>query len=161
MNRNVRLGHWSPVSLSFLIVLATLSVKVHAGTPIVLAGRVTEISTASARFNGTVFPNGLDARAWFEISTSSDFNPNVFFYRQYPSTNLSATITYSVTFLATNQVPFGTFFSRLVASNSAGTTFGSTQLFTTKFDRVINTPDAIDGATLWGDYNNDGRLDFL
>jgi hypothetical protein len=154
------------VSIGCLIIFASCCLTANAEAPYASARPVTEISyhsSGTARFNGTVQPNGFDTEAWFEISTNPDFNPNVFFYRRYPSTNLSRLTLpyYSVTYLATNFVPFGTFYSRLVASNSAGISFTSNQLFTTSFSEFAPTLHAISGNALWADYNSDGRFDFL
>jgi hypothetical protein len=96
--------------------------------PSVSSGPVTNVSTDTALFSGTVNPNGLETTAWFSWGTTTNYgnaapdrlvscgNGNTNLYTSFELGSLSAQTTYHV---------------QLVASNAAGVAYSSDQVFLT------------------------------
>ncbi|TVL99634.1 MAG: hypothetical protein CV087_17380 [Candidatus Brocadia sp. WS118] len=94
--------------------------------PMVTTGTTSNITSNSATLNGTVNANGLNTTAWFEYGTTSGA------YNSTSSTQTvsgwdETTISISISGLSAGT----TYYYRIAAQNSAGTTYGSEMSFPT------------------------------
>jgi outer membrane protein assembly factor BamB len=95
------------------------------GPPVVTANPATNIATLSAILNGSLDPHGLTTTVYFQYGTTTSYGHTTPTQSQTGNTyrNISATVgSLSVQ---------TTYHFRIVATNSAGTTFGSDSAFTT------------------------------
>jgi len=136
---------------------ADLSFTAGATTaaPAVITKPATNVTSSGARLNGTVNPNGLAATYYFEYgSTTSYGSKTAITNAGGGKNNVNATAT--VTGLGAGIHHF-----RLVASSSAGTTFGSDLTFGNAGPPVVLTGSAqgasTSGATLTGSVNPQGN----
>jgi hypothetical protein len=96
--------------------------------PIVVTTSVTELTFSSARFNGTVNPNGLATQVHFEYGTDPTLaSPTNTFSIDAGLGNASIPATAASGVLSANT----TYYVRLVATNGAGTTKGNIVSFHT------------------------------
>ncbi|HBR15330.1 MAG TPA: hypothetical protein DD723_07295 [Candidatus Omnitrophica bacterium] len=98
----------------------------YGAAPTITAGSVTNITTNSATLNETVNPNGLSTTVWFEHGLVSGF------YGSQSSTQVvngssNAQVSIGISELSSGK----TYYYRLAARNSAGTTNGTERSFTT------------------------------
>ena len=97
--------------------------------PTAFTGSASSIGTISATFNGAVNPNGLSTTWYFEWGTSTSYGYNI------PSTPLNAGSGNNSIGVSVQSVsglnPNSTYHYRLVTVNTAGTTYGGDQTFTT------------------------------
>ena len=101
---------------------------VLAGTaPTVTTDTATSVSTTSATLNGTVNPNGLSTTVVFQYGTTTSYGSQVT-ATESPVTGTSAV---SVSAQLTGLSPDTTYHYQVVGTNSAGTTNGTNQSFTT------------------------------
>ena len=149
----------------WLSVLLTAGVA-HAQpiSPSVATLPVSAAGATNATLNGTVNPNGTPAFAWFQWGATTNYGNST------PAQALgggSANLNFSQ-LLAGLSVDAKYHF-RVVASNSASLVFGANQSFITPIftDIGANLPgrsnpgnSVWEGNIAWGDYDNDGRLDF-
>lgn len=149
----------------WLSVLLTAGVA-HAQpiSPSVATLPVSAAGATNATLNGTVNPNGAPAFAWFQWGATTNYGNST------PAQALgggSANLNFSQ-LLAGLSVDAKYHF-RVVASNSASLVFGANQSFITPIftDIGANLPgrsnpgnSVWEGNIAWGDYDNDGRLDF-
>jgi len=109
----------------------TLDIKYGAPAlaPTVTTGSAISITSGSATLNGTVNPNGKKTTYYFEYGTTTS-------YGLTSGTNWagagSGTSDVSVSATITGLSPNTTYHYRIVATNSAGTSYGSDQTLTTK-----------------------------
>ena len=94
--------------------------------PTVTTGWATSVTGNSAKFNGTVNPNGAETTYYFQYGTTTS----------YGSTTTSKGAGIGTSDVSVNEDRSGlsantTYHFRLVGSNSAGTTYGNDQSFTT------------------------------
>src|SRR5262249_6512567 len=102
--------------------------QLAALAPEVTTNPATNITTTTAMLNGTVNPNGAMTQVSFEYATSADFSGA----QTISAGSLAAGASpQPVSANLTNLTPGTTYFFRVVASNSAGTTRGSALGFTT------------------------------
>ena len=97
-----------------------------SGAPTVTTGSATNVTSNSATLNGTVNPDGLSATAWFEYDTISGSYSNKS-ATQSVSGSSDTTVSISISGLS----PAKTYYYRIAAQSSAGTTNGSEMSFTT------------------------------
>jgi hypothetical protein len=95
------------------------------GPPIVTTNPATNVTSSSATLNGSLDPHGLTTTVYFQYGTTTTYGHTTPMQTQTGNTfrNISANITS----LSANTV----YHFRIVATNSAGTRFGSDRTFTT------------------------------
>jgi len=99
--------------------------------PTVTTGEVTNIASKSATLNGTVNANGLSTTVWFEYGINSST------YSGVSSTQtLNGWGNISVSIDVSELKPGTTYYYRIVAQNSAGTTYGNEISFTTPKGKI-------------------------
>lgn len=102
-----------------------------ASAPTATTRNVSDIATSSASISGTVNPNGLETTYWFEYSTASllgAVTPQTTGHISAGAGTDNVSVVADVVGLKTKT----TYFVRLVAQNSVGTTKGSVGTFKTK-----------------------------
>jgi hypothetical protein len=95
------------------------------------------VQTPSATLNGTVNPNGLDAKYHFEYGTSPSFGTST---AEGDAGSGTAGVAESST--VTSLAAGTTYYYRIVAASASGTTDGSTQSFTTQPPPAVTTNPA-------------------
>ncbi len=132
---------------------------VPSTTPTVSSDSPSNIAQTSATLNGTVNPNGLSTTVQFEYGTTVSYG------NQIPASQspLIGSSGVAVSTVISGLSPNTTYHFRVVATNSAGTTFGSDQTFTTTSAGTapsVNTNTATNvsstSATLNGTVNPNG-----
>ena len=98
-----------------------------ASSPTVSTGRASSLTTSAATLNGTVNPEGLSTRYFFQYGTSRIYGSTT-----GPTDAGSGTHTKAAAADLIGLTPFTRYHYRLVAQNSKGTTFGGDRTFTTK-----------------------------
>ena len=105
--------------------------------PVVTTGSASSVTSVSATLNGTVNPNGLNTDFYFEYDTSLSFG---------------STTTRTAVGNGTNAIPVSasltglqreTYYYRIVAINSAGTSFGVNKTVTTLTPGYYNWEEAL------------------
>ena len=117
----------------------------------------TNIGPTSAAWAGAVNPCNLPAAAWFQWGTNTSYG-NLTSITNLPATNASLPVSLAVS----NLTPGWTYHFCLVATNSAGTSYGSDQSFATLAvpPTVSNAPAtgiALTTATLNGMVDPNGQ----
>lgn len=146
----------------------TFSIQgVGAGVPMVTTLPADDVKTYVATLKGSLNPKGASASVSFEYSTDSTFVDNVFY--TVPQ-DVSASDSYEpVETIITALMPETTYYYRVVATNSLGTTYGDPLFFTTGYACVGKLPltdsDGLIGGglvfrPLGGLINNAGRVTF-
>ncbi|PIR89419.1 MAG: hypothetical protein COU07_00775 [Candidatus Harrisonbacteria bacterium CG10_big_fil_rev_8_21_14_0_10_40_38] len=97
--------------------------------PTVRTNPATDISSYSARLQGTVNPNGNQTNVWFEYGKTSSFGRSTG-YQSVGSGRYDIDVSSYVSDLEINTV----YYFRVVASNSYGTSYGQTRTFVTNQD---------------------------
>lgn len=106
----------------------TLTVVQATVTPSVTTSSATSVTSNLATLTGLVTPNGSDTHAWFLYGTSNTLSGAT----QTVSEDLgSGSAGVNITANATNLTANTTYYFQAVAQNSAGTTQGTIQSFTT------------------------------
>jgi Kelch motif/Putative Ig domain len=95
------------------------------GPPVVTTNPVTNLTSSSATLNGLLDPHGLATTVFFRWGTTTSYGHTT--TMQSESGNAYRNIAASITGLSTHT----TYHFRIVATNSAGTRFGSDRTFTT------------------------------
>ena len=96
-----------------------------ASPPTVTTGSASNITTNSATLNGTVDDKGISTTAWFQYGTTSG---------SYSSTSSTQSVSgpHTAVSISINGLSSGTtYYYRIAAQNSAGTTYGNEISFTT------------------------------
>jgi hypothetical protein len=96
------------------------------GPPVVTTNPATNVTTSSARLNGSLDPHGLTTTVYFQWGTTTSYGHTT--PAQTQTGNTYRPITVNISGLTTHH----TYHFRIVATNSAGTRMGS--------DRTFNTP---------------------
>jgi hypothetical protein len=128
------------------------------GAPAVVTSSASGVTSTSATLNGTVNPEGADARWHFDGGTSTAYG-NV---APSPSGDAgSGTSAVSESTTITGLSPSTTYHYRIEATNSAGTSYGSDVTFTTAPATPVVVTSSASGvtatsATLNGTVNPDG-----
>ena len=95
--------------------------------PVVATGAASSVSTGSATLNGTVNPSGKAASYHFEYGTSTSYGQST------PTQSAGAdSQTHPESAAVAGLAPGTTYHFRIVATNSAGTSLGADQVFTTQ-----------------------------
>ena len=97
-------------------------------SPTITVAAVTEITTTTAKFSGTVNPNSLTTIITFEYGTTTSYGNSVESIENPLSGGLASTVTAYITGL----LPASTYHYRLKAVNKIGTSYGSDLTFTTE-----------------------------
>lgn len=127
-----------------------------SSAPVATTSAASKVTTNSVQFNGTVNPNNGPTAYWFDYGSTAAYGNST-------ATNLVASISGSGTVLAALAgLPQGTgYHYRLVATNSAGLSFGNDFSFTTLAAPVVTTLAAtnltVNSATLAGSVNPGGN----
>jgi len=103
----------------------TFTTLTASGPPIVTTNPATNIGSFSARLNGSVDPHGLATTVYFQYGTTTSYGSTT--ANQTRSGNTYQNVAASISGLAASS----TYHFCIVASNSAGTVFGSDKSFTT------------------------------
>ena len=96
-----------------------------ASAPTVTTGSASNITTNSVTLNGTVNDNGVSTTAWFQYGTTSGSYGSTSSTQSVSGPN--TTVSISISGLSSGT----TYYYRIVAQNSAGTTYGNEMSFTT------------------------------
>src|SRR5277367_3443903 len=94
--------------------------------PTVVTGTASAVSASSAVVGGSITPNGAQTEFWFQYGTDTTYG-----LQTETRGARSGTSAASVSARVSDLTPGTTYHFRLVASNSAGTTDGADQSFTT------------------------------
>ena len=115
-------------TLAVLIVMAAAlpALAADPSAPVVTTGAAGGIGAKTATLNGTVNANGASTKYWFQYGTTSSYG-----LQTGTSGAGSGTSGHSVSAGIFGLVAGTTYHFRLVAQNSAGTTDGQDQTFTT------------------------------
>ncbi len=133
-----------------------------ATTPTITTNFATSLGVTNATLNGKLNANGLTTGAWFEWGLSTNYG-NV-----TTTTNLTGGTTNQNFSMTIVSLGVGVnYYFRAVATNSLGSTYGEGQSFITAIVAEVTATVApglqgvYSASVAWGDYDNDGRLDFL
>jgi hypothetical protein len=96
-----------------------------AQAPTASTSSATSVSSTGGTFNGTVNPNGLSTSVWFQWGTTTALGQTT-----NPGT-ITGTTAVPVNSTLSGASPNTTYYFRVAAQSSAGTTYGSTLSFTT------------------------------
>ena len=110
------------------MTMITITYAAGNNPPMVITGPATGISTDFATLTGTVNAEGLSATAWFQYGTSSGAYSHTSPIVNIESSSLDTQINSYINGLLAGT----TYYYRLAAQNSAGTTYGSEMTFNTK-----------------------------
>ncbi len=113
---------------------AQVASAANPAPPSATTGSATNVTQSSATVSGTVNPNGSDTTYYFQYGSTTSYGSNT------ASTSAgSGTSDESVSSNLTGLAPSTTYHYRLVAVNSAGTTDGADQTFTTTTPPTVTT----------------------
>lgn len=115
--------------ISIVTDTAIVTAAVTAQPPSVVTGSSTNVTFHSATLNGTVNANELTTTAWFQYGTTIGYYDNTS-STQGVSGSSDTTVSINIGGLLTGT----SYYYRLVAENSAGTTYGSEMSFITTTD---------------------------
>ena len=101
---------------------ATLSAT---GPPVVITNSATNVASSSATLNGSVDPHGLTTTVYFQYGTTTSYGHTT--ATQSKTGNTYQNVAANIGGLTQST----TYHFRMVATNSAGTVYGSDRLFTT------------------------------
>jgi hypothetical protein len=114
------------------------------GPPIVATNPATNVANFSVTLNGTVNPNGLTTAVHFEYGTSINYGSST------ATQNYNGNTVHIVIANLSSLSAGATYHFRIVASNAAGTTYGTDRTFTTPAARAVvadfngdSTPDLV------------------
>ena len=120
----------------------TTSSSTTTTPPTVTTGSATNVTTSAATLNGTVNANGVSTTAWFELGISSGT------YGGKTSTQgVSGTGNTTVSMSISGLVSATRYYYRIAAQNSAGTSYGSENNFTTSSVSTTPTPTPVQTST--------------
>jgi len=132
--------------------------------PTILINTASNITLNGATLSGMVNPNNATATVTFEYGTTTGVYNNWKSVEASPTT-LSGIIGLSVSTSLTGLISGTTYYFRIKAVNSSGTTYSSDMNFLTPpmFTEMtdISISGFYSGSAAWGDYNNDGNLDLV
>jgi len=95
------------------------------GSPVVTTNPATNVASSSATLNGSLDPHGLTTIVYFEYGTTTSYGLTTAPHSHHGNIYLDVSAGISSLTAST------TYHFRVVATNSAGTTFGSDRTFTT------------------------------
>ena len=103
------------------------SAETTGAAPTAITNSATNITATSAMLNGTVNPNNLSTTVKFEFGTTTSYGSEI----AVTPSSVSGTSAMAVSAMLTGLVPNTLYHYRVVGTNSAGTTNGADQTFTT------------------------------
>jgi hypothetical protein len=103
----------------------TFTTLTATGPPIVTTNPVTNIGSLSATLNGSVDPHGLSTTVYFQYGTTTSYGSTT--ANQTKSGNTYQNVAANISGLAASS----TYHFRIVATNTAGTAYGSDRSFAT------------------------------
>ena len=122
----------------------TIMITYNAGkVPTAITGSATNVTVTAATLTGTVNANGASTTVWFQYGTVSGSYGNTS-SSQVVSGSSNTTVSISISSLSSNT----TYYYRIVASNSAGTSYGSEASFATKTVSATPIPTTSPAPTL-------------
>src|SRR6185503_19050000 len=127
--------------------------------PVVTTQAADQLSTNSARLRGQVDPRGWPTTAWFEWGTDTNYG-NLIGMQDVGQGSSVSDLNVVLDGLAGGT----TYHYRLVGTNAFGAVYGANQTFSLRVFFQIpipGLPGLYASSVAWGDYDNDGRLDFL
>ena len=140
------------------VVGSDLTFTPPAIPPLISAQTVSSISSM-ALLSATVAPNGADTLAWFQYGTTTNYGSVTL------STNISGTnLLAQPVFAWASNLSYGVVYHfQMVATNSAGASYGGDQVFATPLFGATATsiPAVFLGGMAWGDFDNDGLMDVV
>ena len=95
------------------------------GPPVVITNSATNVASSSATLNGSVDPHGLTTTVYFQYGTTTSYGLTT--APQSKTGNTYQNVAANISGLAAST----TYHFRIVATNSAGTVYGSDKTFTT------------------------------
>ena len=95
------------------------------GPPVVITSPATNVASSSATLNGSVDPHGLTTTVYFQYGTTTSYGHTT--ASQSKTGNTYQNVAANISGLAAST----TYHFRIVATNSAGTVYGSDRTFTT------------------------------
>ncbi|MCR4438808.1 MAG: T9SS type A sorting domain-containing protein [candidate division KSB1 bacterium] len=98
-------------------------------SPTATTAAASNVTANSAKFNGTVNPNGLSTTVKFQYGTSTSYGSEI----AAPPSSVSGTSSTSVSAQLSGLSPNTTYHYRVVATDSLGTTYGEDESFRTSF----------------------------
>jgi sugar lactone lactonase YvrE len=104
---------------------STFTTLSATGAPVVTTNPATNVASSSATLNGSVDPHGLTTTVHFQYGTTTGYGHTTSMQSQ--TGNTYRNIAANISGLTTDT----TYHARIVATNSAGTRFGSDRTFTT------------------------------
>jgi hypothetical protein len=144
-------------SASSILSFTTGSAK----APTVTTNSASSISGSSVTLNGTVNPNGIDTKIWFQYSTSSTMTNSAATAQQdIGSGSSSVAVATSLTGLSANT----TYYYQVWASNSGGSAQGTIGSFTTVQAPAVSTlsvPSFTNNSAVVSSSVNPGGLDTM
>ncbi len=143
---------------TLLIDNVSISPVISGQAPVTFTLPADAIVSNSARLNGQVSPQGMATTAWFQWGTDTN----------YGNLTLSQAVGSGWALSNLNVVLGGllpgVYHYQLVARQAFVTNAGVDQSFTIPSFYALSIPglpQVYHGSVAWGDYDNDGRLDFL
>ena len=103
----------------------TFTTFTPTGPPVVMTNPASLMASFSATLNGSVDPHGLTTTVYFQYGTTTNYGLTTATQSKTGNTYLNVTANISGLTAST------TYHFRIVATNSAGTTYGSDRTFTT------------------------------
>jgi hypothetical protein len=104
----------------------TFTTLTPTGPPIVTTNAATNVASSSATLNGSLDPHGLATNVYFQYGTTISYGQSTPMQEQ--TGNMYRDIAANIRNLGTNN----TYHFRIVATNAAGTRFGSDRAFRTR-----------------------------
>jgi hypothetical protein len=104
----------------------TFTTLTPTGPPIVTTNAATNVASSSATLNGSLDPHGLATNVYFQYGTTISYGQST--PMQGQTGNMYRDIAANIRNLGTNN----TYHFRIVATNAAGTRFGSDRAFRTR-----------------------------
>src|SRR5262245_57912134 len=135
-NVNVCLGNNpspSPSPTATATATVTPSPSPTCAAPTVTTSAASNIDSSRATLKGTVNPNGCSTTVRFQYGTTTSYGSTT--ANQTKTGNTAQNVAANISGLTTGT----TYHFRIVATNSAGTRFGSDRTFTTKGPPVVTT----------------------
>src|SRR5687767_2804768 len=135
-----------------------MTVTTPSAIPVASTLAPTLGTSSSMQLNGMVTANGLNTTVWFEVGTTTNYG-----FPAVPQNLGTLTNTVSFKQQLIGLTPGTIYHYRAVAASSFGTNYGADMLFTPAFEAPQNRPliaSAYNGNA-WGDFNNDGLVDFV
>ena len=115
----------TPTATTAATATPTPTASVTQGAPSAATNPATNVASYSATLNGTVNPHGLTTTVHFQYGTTTGYGSTT------ANQAFTGSTTRSVAANISGLSPSTTYHFRIVASNSAGTTYGSDRTFTT------------------------------